>query len=441
MKFITTAIIFLLLTVSVFAQKTDEALAVAATNKTFTAANLDKNVREAWLNLPATIAGAKKQFLENQIKNSLLETEAKARKITLDELYKTEVKNKVAAPTQEQIKQIYELNKSALDNKSLEEVRPQIADFLRRKPEGEIFDKFIASLKAKYKITSGKDVTAANLKPSDILATVGTRQITFEEFEKQFRPNLYEIEMTIFEAVEENLKDSIQAELLETEAAERQISSGDIIAREVTDKMKDFSDEERDFLSNALRKRLFTKYKAKILIKEPAPFVQNISIADEPSKGTTNAPVTIVMFTDFQCSACAATYPVLKRVIAEYGDKIHFVVRDFPIVSIHENAFQAALAANVANRQGKFFQYKELLYNNQNALDAESLKKYATELGLDLKKFEADMKDEKLAAEIRQDMADGEKYGVGGTPTIFVNGVKVITLSARSFRKAIERNL
>lgn len=412
-----------------------------AANKTFTAANLDKNVREAWLNLPAAISDAKRQFLENQINNVLLETEAKARKITLDELYKTEVRNKVAAPSEEQIKQIYELNKSALGNKSLEEVRPQIADFLRRKPEGEIFDKFIASLKTKYKITSGKDVTAANLKASDVLATVGTRQITFEEFEKQFRPNLYEIEMTVFEAVEENLEDAVESELLVTESAERQISPSDIIAREVTDKMKEFSDEERDVLSNALRKRLFTKYKAKILIKQPAPFVQNISIADEPSKGTANAPVTIVMFTDFQCSACAATYPALKRVMAEYSDKIHFVVRDFPIVSIHENAFQAALAANAANRQGKFFQYKELLYNNQNALDAESLKKYATELGLDLKKFEADIKDEKLAAEIRQDMADGENYGVGGTPTIFVNGVKVITLSARSFRKAIERNL
>ncbi len=440
MKFITTAVIFFLFTLSVFAQKTDEVLATA-TNKTFTAANLDKNVREAWLSLPATVANAKKQFLEIQINNILLETEAKARNISSGELFKKEVTDKVPVPTENQIKNVYELNKSAIGEKSLEEVRPQIINVLRRKPEGEILDKFIASLRTKYKITPGKDVSAANLKPSDVLATVGARQILFEEFEKEYKLKIYEIEKTVFDAVEDNLEDAVESELLVAESVEQQISSGDIIAREVTDKMKEFSDEERDLLNNALQKRLFTKYKVKILIKEPAPFVQNISIADEPSKGKTDAPVTVVMFTDFQCSACSATYPVLKRVMAEYGDKIHFVVRDFPIVSLHENAFQAALAANSANRQGKFFEYKELLYNNQNALDAESLKKYAAELGLDVKKFEADMKDEKLAAEIRQDQADGEVYGVGGTPTIFVNGVKVFTLSARSFRQAIERNL
>ena len=144
------------------------------------------------------------------------------------------------------------------------------------------------------------------------------------------------------------------------------------------------------------------------------------------------------MFSDFQCPACAATHPVLKKIIAGYGEKVRFVVRDFPL-QMHEHAFLAAQAAQAANAQGKFFEYVELLYNNQDSLDAASLKEFAMKLGLDRKRFDADLDGGKYADEIRKDMADGQTYHVHGTPTIFVNGVKVRTLSAESFRKAIER--
>jgi protein-disulfide isomerase len=116
-------------------------------------------------------------------------------------------------------------------------------------------------------------------------------------------------------------------------------------------------------------------------------------------------------------------------------------VRDYPLVQIHENAFQAALAAGAANAQGKFFEYTEVLYKNQNRLDVVSLKKYAGDLGLNLKQFELDLTNEKSAAEIRKDIADGKNYGIGSTPTIFVNGVKVRANTAESFRNAIERAL
>ncbi len=169
--------------------------------------------------------------------------------------------------------------------------------------------------------------------------------------------------------------------------------------------------------------------------------MQNIATANQPSQGRQTAPVTVVMFTDFQCPACSAVHPVLKKVMAEYGDKIRFVVRDFPLVNIHENAFRAALAANAANAQGKFFEYTELLYKNQNALDKDSLEKYAADLGLNQKQFDLDLTSEKFAADIKKDMADGKIYGITGTPTIYVNGVRVRELSAEDFRKAIDRAL
>lgn len=440
MKFIATLFFSLLFISFVFAQKDTDVLATA-TGKTFTSSILKPEISEAWHHLPATLLKAKKDFLQIHINNVLLEREANARKITTDKLFETEVRNKVSDPPETEIAKIYEINKAALDYKSLAEVRPQIIDFLRRKPEQEAFEKLIASIKAKYKVTSGKDISASNLVSSDILATVGERQITVGDFDKEYKSKLYEIEVGVFDAVEESLEEMIEAELLRAEAAERQIAPEDIIVAEVSDKMKDFSDAERDMLQAVLRKRLFTKYKVKILLKQPEPFRYVVSTDGEPARGKENAPVTVVMFSDFQCSACSAVYPVLKRVMAEYPDKVRFVVRDYPLVQIHKDAFAAAIAANAAHRQGKFFEYKELLYNNQDRLDAESLKKYAAEIGLDMKKFEADLKDEAIAEEIRQDHADGEKLGITGTPTIFVDGVKVITLSARSFRKAIERNI
>ncbi len=237
------------------------------------------------------------------------------------------------------------------------------------------------------------------------------------------------------------MEQAVFTNLIETEAKSLNIASNDFVAREITDKMRAFSDEERFELQGALRNRLFAKYKVNFSLKEPPPIVQNISVDDDPSQGKPNAPVTVVMFSDFQCSGCAATHPVLKKIAAEYAEKVRFVVRDFPLINIHENAFSAALAANAADKQGKFFEYSEFLYRNQDKLDRQSLIKYAADLGLNTKRFELDLNDEKTAAEVRKDMADGKVYGINGTPTVYVNGVKVRQLTAESFRNSIEKAL
>jgi protein-disulfide isomerase len=149
----------------------------------------------------------------------------------------------------------------------------------------------------------------------------------------------------------------------------------------------------------------------------------------------------VVMFADFQCSACSATEPVLKKVLAEYPGKIRYVMRDFPLETIHANAFNAALAAYAAEQQGKFFEYGDILFTHQDALDADSLKKYAAQIGLNVQQFTVDSNSEKARAEVQHDIADGTAYGVTGTPTIFVNGVKVRRLSADDFRDAIDNAL
>ena len=434
------AALLIFLSFNIFAQKADEILATA-NNQNFTAKDLAPELREPFVNLPKTLAETRKALLEQQIADILIEAESAARKISKQKLVAAEITAKIPAPTEAQIKAVYEANRAAIGDKTLAEVRSQIIAFLKREPEQKAHSNYVSNLKTKYKTTLGKDVNALNLKAADVLATAGGKQITVADFENKNKLTLFELEAEIYDQVKYSIAQNVFSNLIQAEAKSENVESSDLVAREVTDKMREFSAEERERLQNAFQKRLFEKYNVKILLKEPEPIAQNISTDDDPAQGKSNAPVTIVMFTDFQCPACAATHPLVKNVLAQYADQARFVVRDFPLTTIHENAFQAAVAANAANAQDKFFEYTELLYQNQDRLDTASLKKYAGEAKLNQKQFETDLANEKFAAEVRKDMADGKIYGINSTPTVFVNGVKIRRMSAENLRTAIEKAL
>ncbi len=434
------AILLLFLGFNVFAQISEGVLATA-NSQTFTSKDLAPSVREAFENLPKLIAEKRKELLEQQIAGILLDAESTARKTTVEKLIQKEVYAKIPNPTDAKVQAVFDANRAAIGDKTIKEVRPQIVVFLRRDLEQKAFADYISTLKAKYKTSIGKDVNTPNLAASDILATVGGKPLSVDAFEAKNALPLYEIKAEIYDQTRDTLEQLLFSTLLVAEAKSQNIQASDLIAREVTDKMREFADTEREQLQNDLRKRLFQKYNAKVLLKDPPPVAQNISTEGSPSKGKTDAPLTVVMFTDFQCSHCAAAHPVLQKVMAEYAGKIRFVVRNYPLESIHENAFRAALAANAAHAQGKFFEYTEILYNNQNNLNEVSLKKYAAQIGLNQKQFDLDLGSEKSAAVIRQDLKDGTSYGVASTPTVYVNGVKVRVNSAQGFRRAIERAL
>lgn len=440
MKYIAAFFCLIFLSFSVFAQKAGEVLATAA-GQTFTVNNLSPETQKLYTNLPAAIAAARKELLAQMLAETMFEIEAKAKNQTVEKLL-GDVKAKIPAPTDAEVRAVYDANRAAIGDKTLTEVRTQIADFLRREPEQKALQNYVESLQVKYRVQPGKDVNAANLKPTDVLATItGGKTITVKDFEDKNKLELYEYRADVFDHVKFELEEAVFSILLETEAKSLNIETNDLIAREISDKLREFSDEERYALQTALKNKLYAKYKVVFSIKEPAPIVQNISVDDDPAQGKATAPVTVVMFSDFQCPACAAAHPVLKKVLAAYADRVRFVVRDFPLTNIHENAFPAAIAAGAANRQGKFFEYSEILYRNQDRLDRASLIKYAADLGLNTKRFELDLSDAKIAAEVKKDMADGTSYGIGGTPTVYVNGVKVRQLTAENFRDSIEKAL
>ncbi len=144
--------------------------------------------------------------------------------------------------------------------------------------------------------------------------------------------------------------------------------------------------------------------------------------ATDPALGPADAPVTLVEFSDFQCPFCQRVEPTLKRLRETYGDKLRIVWKDYPLTQIHPDAFKAGEAAHCAAEQGKFWEYHDRLFANQQALQADSLKKYAADLGLDAAKFGACVDTSKYGDRVREGVAQGSRLGVSSTPTVFING-------------------
>jgi protein-disulfide isomerase len=163
---------------------------------------------------------------------------------------------------------------------------------------------------------------------------------------------------------------------------------------------------------------------------QPTP-IEVDRIPDERGNflGPSDAPVTIVEFSDFQCPYCEMAVEPIKKLIAKHPGKIRFIYRYFPLTGIHADAFQSAVASECAALQGKFWEFHDLLFDNQDSLNSESLQGYAQELGLDKESFAVCINSETVAEAVRQDMADGEKYQVTGTPTFFLNNRMVMSVA------------
>jgi protein-disulfide isomerase len=147
----------------------------------------------------------------------------------------------------------------------------------------------------------------------------------------------------------------------------------------------------------------------------------DVALDDDPSRGSKDAPITIVEFSDFQCPYCSKVEPTLKQIADRYGDRLRWVYRDYPL-NFHPFAAKAAEAATCANDQGKFWEMHERMFQNQGKLGVDDLKAYAASLGIDKAAFDQCLDSGKYTEEWKKDLADGTKYGVNGTPAFFING-------------------
>lgn len=181
---------------------------------------------------------------------------------------------------------------------------------------------------------------------------------------------------------------------------------------------------------------------ANIILGEPREVT-----ASDWVRGDITAKVAVIEYSDFQCPACGAYYPVIKRLEEKFGSQIVFAYRHFPLAQIHQNAELAALAAEAAGRQGKFWEMHDLLFENQKTWSTNSDAKeifigYARDLGLNEGQFVSDLSAKDLREKISSSYKESVSLGIAGTPTFFLNGKKLITpRTYEEFEKIISEKL
>lgn len=304
---------------------------------------------------------------------------------------------------------------------------------------------------------------------SDVAATVNGQQITLGEIDEsrggQIAQQIYKMRRSAIEAL-------IDEKLLETEAGVRKLSVEDLLKQEVEAKVSNPSDAEVGAIYDANKERFGApleevqkqivdslKYnrigtqhniyisglreKAKIEYKLEKPPVQRVEVSkdDDPTRGVADAKIEIIEFTDYQCPFCKKARPTITQILEDYKDSVSYTLRDFPL-SFHKESFGAHLAAQCANDQGKYWEYMDKLFTNQQELKIEQLKSYSKDLGFDVATFDQCLDARKHADEVQKDLDEGQKYGVSGTPAFFINGILLSGAQPYSaFKEVIEDEL
>jgi predicted DsbA family dithiol-disulfide isomerase len=180
--------------------------------------------------------------------------------------------------------------------------------------------------------------------------------------------------------------------------------------------------ERRKAAAQKLENRLRSERKVMVSYR---PFRLQFHNDKAPALGKSDAPVTLVEFSDFQCPYCQAAAPTLKQVAEKFGDKVQIIYRQFPLPSLHPFALKAAEASLCANEQEKFWQMHDVMFQDQKKLAVSDLKQTARRLGLDGKKFDSCLDAGRYVEQVQNDQKEGQRVGVTGTPAIFINGTYV----------------
>ncbi len=173
----------------------------------------------------------------------------------------------------------------------------------------------------------------------------------------------------------------------------------------------------------------------------PTKVFKDIDTRNAPTRGSSQAAVQLVVFSDFECPFCGRVVPTLKELEAKYGSKLQIIFKNNPL-PFHSHAKQAAAAALAANAQGKFWEYHDLLLANQGSLERPALEKHAQALNLDMVRFKAALDSTQFDAQIAADQAEAKRVGAAGTPAFFINGRPLTGAQPfESFAKVIDAEL
>ena len=310
--------------------------------------------------------------------------------------------------------------------------------------------------------------------PPGTAATVGGDAISMAELEQSLARELAGLEQQRHRMLTQKLSQLIGDRLLAQEAKKRGVTVEALLQEEVTAKTPPVSDATvqqfiaqnqarmpkgnpdelkarvADYLQSQQAGQRRAAYIAslreqtpvQVLLKEPEPTRVQVDPSQGYARGPREAPINIVEFSDFRCPFCKSVVPTLKQLATQYGDKVRWVFRDFPIPGLHPDAPLAHEAARCAGEQGKFWPYHDLLFERATDASAPALKQYAAEVGADRAAFDQCLDGHKYQQAVNADVEAGSKLGVSGTPTFFINGELLSGAQPVSeFQRIIEREL
>jgi len=311
--------------------------------------------------------------------------------------------------------------------------------------------------------TIDSPVPTVNASPSlDVPGTIATwdgGELSYTDGVKMAQGQLIQLEAeyltSTYQAAMQSIEQTVLEQLLELETtAGKFASQDDLLKQEVEDKVTEPTQSEIELMYEQFKSRLQgmdlasasplireqllrqkqgerfqvyieelkTKYNVKITLPYPDLPRQEVSADDDPFLGTDGAPIEIIQFAEFQCPYCGKVGDTMEKLLAEYPGKLKIVYRDFPL-GFHDRAIPAAIAANCAGEQDKYWDMHGILMKNQTKLQDTDLAGFAKEVGVDMDKWSTCLKDPAQEAEVKKDMEDASAVGVTGTPAFFVNGV------------------
>jgi protein-disulfide isomerase len=298
----------------------------------------------------------------------------------------------------------------------------------------------------------------------------GQRVIKQRELDESIGSQLFTLQERIYALRKEALDNLLNRILIEQEARSRGLGVEAFIARIMPERVSikqtqieqvyaesagrfagisEYEAKQRIRLEMETREKLGRykssiaelRNKSRVEVLLAAPTLPPVNIAsDGPSRGPSDAPVTIIEFSDFQCPYCKQATRTIEEVIRAYGERVRVVFKHLPL-PMHAEAFKAAQAAVCADRQGKFWEYHDRLFNSTD-LTAGSLKKQAADLGLNGDEFQSCLETESSRAVVVRDLQQARQADIQGTPTFVING-RVLrgAKGIDDFRKAIDEML
>jgi protein-disulfide isomerase len=316
------------------------------------------------------------------------------------------------------------------------------------------------------------------IDPSTVVATWNGGQLTYgdlaaetggqvKKLEIEYLQNKYDLESG-------SLDQMVDGKLLEAEAKARGMDVAALKKAEISDKATKPSEEEITSTMELMKRRmagqpddkvraqtiqvlqgraeqeraeaflgeLETKYASKVTLPFPDLPRVDVSKDDDPVRGDPNAQLTVIQFAEFQCPYCGRAKETVDKVLKNYDGKVNMVFRDFPL-GFHDRAVPAAVAANCAGAQGKYWEMWDAMMSNQRALTDADLEGYATKSGVaNMDTWHQCLQDPAQVEEVKKDTKDGETAGVTGTPAFFINGVMISGAQPyEKFSSIIDREL